>query len=243
MRTLALAPGRRGGLDAQVPVLAPSTRSWSLTGVLRSEVEWADVLLLVGAAASLQGSGRLGRSVPPVVVDDGHGPRAVAPGPPITPAERAAARSLLGVGDRPTWLLVHDAADRRRARAARVGPDGSVRLTLDDPELRDAAIAAADVAVSPIPVDAVPLGLLEAAGRGVPVVAVDSGGVGELVDVHTGALVADDPARVDAAISELLCDEFRRVTAGAAAAERVRSVAAPGPWAGAWLQRCTAAVP
>ncbi|MFZ4517668.1 MAG: hypothetical protein ACOYOP_04745 [Microthrixaceae bacterium] len=67
VRTVALGPGRRGGLDAEVPVLAPSPRSAAARYQLRRERGWADVVVAVGAATAAV----LDRSEPPVVVVPG----------------------------------------------------------------------------------------------------------------------------------------------------------------------------
>lgn len=67
VRTVALGPGRRGGLDTEVPVLAPSTRSPAARFQLRRERTWADVVVAVGAAAGPA----LDRDGPPVVVVPG----------------------------------------------------------------------------------------------------------------------------------------------------------------------------
>jgi len=210
--------------------------------VLRTELEWAEVVVLVGEAVSLEGSGRLGRRPPPLVLDDGLGPRAVARAPEISPAERTAARAQLGVGDRTAWLLAHDPRDRRRARSVALELPGALRLDHDRPETRELVVAAADVVVSPVPVDAVPLDLLVAAGRGVPAVAVDSPALRPFVDERTGALVPDDPVALARAVSSV-GGGSRRVELGRGAAARVRSEADPEDWSGAWLQRCRSALP
>lgn len=66
VRTLALAPGRRGGLDDAVPVMAPTRRSWTIRRVLDRESLWADVTLLHAPGALVRRTRRrTGR--PPVV--------------------------------------------------------------------------------------------------------------------------------------------------------------------------------
>lgn len=72
MRTVALGPGRRGGLDRIVPVLAPASRSLSAVTQLRREQRWADVVVCWGSVASL--IQRLGGSrgrIPTVTVGNG----------------------------------------------------------------------------------------------------------------------------------------------------------------------------
>jgi hypothetical protein len=51
VRTLALAPGRHGGLEQDVPAVAPSRRSLAARGQVRAESRWADVVVLHGARA------------------------------------------------------------------------------------------------------------------------------------------------------------------------------------------------
>lgn len=46
VRTLALAPGSRGGLEDRVPAIAPARRSIAARSGLRSESRWADVIVL-----------------------------------------------------------------------------------------------------------------------------------------------------------------------------------------------------
>lgn len=49
MRTLALAPGTRPGLEAAVPTIAPGRRTIAARSAWRAESRWADVLVLHGA--------------------------------------------------------------------------------------------------------------------------------------------------------------------------------------------------
>lgn len=48
VRTLAMAPGRRGGLDSQLPVMAPSRRSFAARTAVLGEQRWADVVVFHG---------------------------------------------------------------------------------------------------------------------------------------------------------------------------------------------------
>ncbi|MFZ4433123.1 MAG: hypothetical protein ACOYOQ_08005 [Microthrixaceae bacterium] len=251
MRTLALAPGRRGGLDADVPVLAPSRRSWALRSQLAEEQRWAEVVLLVGAAARLVGSGRLAVDGPPRLVDDGSGPFAVPSVPMVTTSDRAAARRALGLADDVTvWLPAGRVEDRERTRAELVAtdPGGSVVVAPLIDEARDRSAparwrAAADVAVvtSAVghhPVLRPPRDLLLAAWSGLPLVAPDDAPVAGLVDESTGALA--DAGSLRPAIDRALADRSRR---GAAAAARVAAFADPEAWLGVWTRRCNAALP
>lgn len=67
VRTLALGPGRRGGLESLVPVMSPSRRSLAAHTQLRREQRWADVVVLrEGPAALVAGLAR--RGGPPTVL-------------------------------------------------------------------------------------------------------------------------------------------------------------------------------
>lgn len=55
VRTVALGPGRRGGLDQLVPTLAPSPHSLASVLQLRRESAWADVVLAFGLTAARSG--------------------------------------------------------------------------------------------------------------------------------------------------------------------------------------------
>lgn len=69
VRTVAIGPGPRGGLDAAVPVLAPSRRSPAAITQLRREQRWADVVACSGGrAARVQALGGSRRRVPVVVL-------------------------------------------------------------------------------------------------------------------------------------------------------------------------------
>ncbi len=72
MRTVALAPGRTGGLAGVVPAIAPSRRALSAMTQLRGEARWADVVVLHSARA-VPPFARAMRSGPPLVLvlDDG----------------------------------------------------------------------------------------------------------------------------------------------------------------------------
>lgn len=82
VRSVALGPGRRGGLDGLLPVLGPSPRSVSARTQLRRERRWADVVVLHGPVAVDAASSRWLRGGPPTVaVLDTAGLRAAAWGP------------------------------------------------------------------------------------------------------------------------------------------------------------------
>ena len=53
VRTFAIAPGRRRGLEQAIPVLAPGRRSITAHTQFRREARWADVVVLHGAPPAL----------------------------------------------------------------------------------------------------------------------------------------------------------------------------------------------
>lgn len=53
MRTVALGPGRHGGLDGLVPVLSPAKRSLGAITQLRREQRWADAVVCWGFTVSI----------------------------------------------------------------------------------------------------------------------------------------------------------------------------------------------
>jgi hypothetical protein len=69
VRTLALAPGRAGGLEQDVPAMAPSRRSFAARGMVTGESRWSDVVVLHAprALTSATAPSRRGGSVPVVV--------------------------------------------------------------------------------------------------------------------------------------------------------------------------------
>lgn len=144
VRTLALGPGRRPGLEDAVPPMAPSVRSLAALLQLRREAAWADVVLLRGRrtayAARFAGipcvwcvddpagrpprSGRAQVVVPDTTTQDwlGRPCQVLAPVVERTllpEAARVAARELLAVPPGATTVLVLDGPDRRVAEAVR----------------------------------------------------------------------------------------------------------------------------
>lgn len=67
LRTLALAPGRRGELAATLPAIAPARRSLAALAAVRAEARWADVVVFHGPGALPPGR-RFLRSGPPVIL-------------------------------------------------------------------------------------------------------------------------------------------------------------------------------
>ncbi|HLU42479.1 MAG TPA: hypothetical protein VKZ55_08790 [Microthrixaceae bacterium] len=75
MRTVALAPGRTGGLAELVPAIAPSRRTLAALTQLRREARWADVVVLRSTRAVPPLAGLL-RGGPPLVLvlEEGEAP-------------------------------------------------------------------------------------------------------------------------------------------------------------------------
>lgn len=137
------------------------------------------------------------------------------------------------------WVVVGDGSLRPELErlAEREGVRAAVRFlgTVTDAE-RDAALDRARVFAMPSRLPAGGVGgegfgivYLEAAARGLPVVAGNVGGaLDAVVDGETGLLVnPDDPAAVAGAISGLLCDPERAAALGAAGERRARQFSWP----------------
>lgn len=110
------------------------------------------------------------------------------------------------------------------ARAARLGIAGRVHFAgwCDDlSPLQDAS----DVFVLASRAEALPLSILEAMHRGLPVIATNVGGVREaVIDGRTGRVVPpEDPAELAAAIAELVGSAEVREAMGRAGRERARA--------------------
>ena len=155
---------------------------------------------------------------PPRIVTVG---RLAGPKDPLTliralPALEPRPYSLAFIGDGPE----RGAVERELSACAvghRVALLGDRR---DVPEL----LAAADVFVLSSRSEGAPLSILEAMAAGLPVVASDVGGVGELVvDGETGLLVPPgDPARLAQALARVLDDRALRERLGTAGRARAR---------------------
>jgi sugar transferase (PEP-CTERM/EpsH1 system associated) len=122
--------------------------------------------------------------------------------------------------------IVGDGAERGRLQQliARRNLDAHVKL-LGNREDVAALLAEADVFALSSVAEGIPLTVLEAMAAGLPVVATNVGGVGEvLVDGVTGTLVApSDPAALARALHAYLADASLRQRHGAAGRERAES--------------------
>jgi glycosyltransferase involved in cell wall biosynthesis len=108
------------------------------------------------------------------------------------------------------------------SRVRALGVAAGVRLPGFRPGV-GGVLAACDVFVQPSVNEGMPNALLEAMAAGRPVVASRIGGIPDVVDAVSGALVPPgDPPALARAISALLSDPERRRVAGAAASQRVR---------------------
>lgn len=96
-----------------------------------------------------------------------------------------------------------------------------------DPEAKDRAFREADVFVMPSLSEGLPVALLEAMARGLPIVVSRVGGVPEVVGDEVDALLVEpgDPAALAARLAGLIEDPVRRRALGGAAVERVRRLA------------------
>jgi hypothetical protein len=248
VRTVALGPGRLGGLDALLPVLGHSRGSMASRLQLRREQGWADVVLAHGAPAASVAVRAAQRGGPPVravgVVDDpalampGDLPVIVAERPEVSRRQRDAARARLGIepGAAVLWWAAGPAVhglDRVADRAADlgatvVGGDGASGAGPDGVD-GEVALAAADVALHPgPPAVEVPQDLLTAATAGLALLAPGGAGLAEVLDATTGAVLgarSGVPSDLDA---RLTADLDARLTADVTAAGLADGLAALG---------------
>lgn len=158
---------------------------------------------------------------------DGDRPRIVSVGRLAYPKDpRTLVRALARVRARPfSAQIVGDGPDQGgvEAEVRELGLESAVELSGprgDVPEL----LAQADVFVLASRSEGGPISILEAMAAGLPVVASDVGGVGDLVaDGATGLLVPPaDPDALAAALDRVLADPELRRRLGAAGRERAR---------------------
>lgn len=124
------------------------------------------------------------------------------------------AEALSKLAHQPWWLLAVGDGPARDSVHAALAPFGSrvVHAGALQEEDLPSLYAAADLYVWPAVNEAFGMAILEAQASGLPVVAGDSGGVGEIVaDGRTGALVRPrDADALAAALAPLLTDPGRR---------------------------------
>jgi len=135
---------------------------------------------------------------------------------------RALARAG-GPGPRLRLALVGDGEERPglEALAGELGIEREVLFLGYRRELRP-LFAAADLAVLCSDNEGTPVSLIEAGAAGLPAVATDVGGVGEVVGEQTGILVPPrDPVALAGALRQMADDPERRRTYGRAARSRV----------------------
>ena len=138
---------------------------------------------------------------------------------------RLLADAMARLMDRPWQLIVVGEGDAKPAIESAFAPVGArIRFlpAMAREELPD-LYAPADLFVWPAVNEAIGMALLEAQASGVPVVAGDSGGVGEIVaQGRTGLLTrAGDASAFGEAVVALLDDPARRASTGAAASVKV----------------------
>jgi len=112
------------------------------------------------------------------------------------------------------------AIERAKREAVRLGVADHVDLCgWVDPQRREALLARADIFVLPSRNEGLPMSVLEAMARGLPVIATPVGGLPELIeDGANGLLVPPgDPEALARAILELASDPERRAALGRAA--------------------------
>jgi len=172
VRTLALGPGRRPGLQSDVPPMAPSHRSLAALLQFRREAVWADAVLLRGRrtahVARFGGvpcvwcvddpAGRPPKSgsVPVVVPDDasaawlGRPALVLAPvveQPELPDAARSAARELMNVAPGVRTVLVLAGPDDRVAAALQAAARDSAQVLRPGQAEDEVLFAAADEVV------------------------------------------------------------------------------------------------
>jgi glycosyltransferase involved in cell wall biosynthesis len=121
--------------------------------------------------------------------------------------------------------IAGDGPDRERlvAEIDRLGLAAAVDLLGTQPDV-GALLDAADVFVLSSTSEGLPMSVLEAMAAGLPVVASAVGGVPELVDGETGALVAPaDPGALAAALARLVGEPQLRERLGAAGRRRAEA--------------------
>ena len=244
--------GRLAALLMRVPVRVFTVHGWAFkahTGQASRLYRWADRLMSPLTSATIcvseteRAAGLAARTcraertvvIPnavdvggaPVARHEGDPPRVVTVGRLATPKDALTLlRALPAVAPTPfSALLVGDGPDRPALEASirALGLEDTVTLAGSRSDV-PALLAAADVFVLSSRSEGAPFSILEAMAAGLPVVASDVGGVGELVvDGETGLLVPPaDPGRLADALRRVLGDAALRRRLGAAGRARAR---------------------
>jgi len=199
VRTLALGPGRSGGLATTVPAIAPSRRSLAAHTQLRAEQRWADVVLLQGGAVG-EVAAHAGGSARQVLVlwDE----------PQRWQAGERVPRRVVRSASRAGHVVVgwHD-AEAEVVRALHVDPASvsTVPATVEDGPgvVGDAPRAAARTALGLDPAAVV----VCCVGDARPAGTTDLGPAAQLgAAVRAGGAVLLDPASAEAELVEAACD-------------------------------------
>ena len=244
--------GRLAALLMRVPVRVFTVHGWAFkahSGQASRLYRWADRVMSPLTSATIcvseteRAAGLAARTcraqrtvVIPNAVDvgaapgarhDGDPPRVVSVGRLAAPKDALTLlRALTDVAPAPfSALLVGDGPDRPELEASirALGLEDTVTLAGSRSDV-PALLAAADVFVLSSRSEGAPFSILEAMAAGLPVVASNVGGVGELVvDGETGLLVPPaDPGRLADALRRVLGDAALRRRLGAAGRARAR---------------------
>ena len=242
--------GRLAAVLMRVPVRVFTVHGWAFkghTGQASRLYRWADKLMdpltsvTICVSETERAAGLAARTcraqrtvVIPNAVDvgaapgarhDGDPPRVVSVGRLAAPKDALTLlRALTDVAPAPfSALLVGDGPDRPELEASirALGLEDTVTLAGSRSDV-PALLAAADVFVLSSRSEGAPFSILEAMAAGLPVVASNVGGVGELVvDGETGLLVPPaDPGRLAEALRRVLRDAALRRRLGAAGRAR-----------------------
>lgn len=139
VRTLALAPGAHGGLEQDVPAIAPSRRSMAARGAVRTESKWADVVILHGPRALTSATLRSRSASSPTMVvalwstpDEDEATGRAAGRSVVRPVSHSVGRRILAGADR---VIAADpsVAEQWSAAFGALVPIDVVRADLEDP--------------------------------------------------------------------------------------------------------------
>jgi glycosyltransferase involved in cell wall biosynthesis len=211
---------------------------WLRGALLRAAFAISDRVLTVSAssAATLRE-----RFIDEEILVVPNAPPEIAPNPPRGERERVEVLFLGGFANPVKGgAVLREALPellRRcpRARVLLAGPGGDPGELPErarwagwlEAEAKDRAFREADVFVMPSLSEGLPVALLEAMARGLPIVVSRVGGVPEVVSDGVDALLVEpgDPAGLAVRLAELVDDPARREALGTAALERVTRLA------------------